>query len=263
MEEDMIEITRNLYFHSPEGYLRYAERSPAKEECDHQICNCTKSVAKKPAGEPSQKQQYIEFIEKDKDYTYEVGLAGTGCNFTLRWPGEVWDKDHKWCSKNHAYYWFNDNKMIQIEIIKEGYGGTDCFFSHLYLGNEVDTSRFYNGHSKSKIVDLSKIKPKELWTHYCGMGQEAMRSLSEEVGETAEWRAVYGLQERIAATARTYSEDFVSSVEKVREGVEANAKMLDDVQTLCKWFSWVTRKLDTTEMFRCGDYCYQNSWDKN
>lgn len=255
----MIEVNRNLYFYTKQGTLRFSENSPVKEECDHQVCNCTKAVKDRPDGEPNQKQQYIELIEKDKDYTYEVGLSGQGCNFTLRWPGEVWDKDHKWSSKNHAYYWFNSNGMIQIEIIKEGYGNTDCFFAHVFRGNVVDTSKFFNGHSNSRIVDLTALEPNELWTHYCGMAQEAQCSF-RECDETQEWRKVYRIQEEIAGSARTFDQDFASPVEKIRAGVEDSIQMLADARYLCKWFSWVTKNLGETEMFRCGDYCYKNSW---
>jgi hypothetical protein len=255
----MIEVRRNLFFQSPKGYLRYSENSPTKEECDHQVCNCTKAVKDRPAGESNQQQQYIEIVEKDKDYTYEVGLAGIGCLFTLRWPGEVWDKEHKWCSKNHAYYWFNSNGMIQIEIIKEGYGNTDCFFAHVFRGNAVDTSKFFNGHSNSRIVDLTKLKSDEIWSHYCGMGEEVQCSF-RECDETEQWRRVYAIQKKIAEKARTYDSDFASSVESIRADVESDRRMLVDTQELCDWFSWVTKNLEKTEMFRCGDYCYKNSW---
>lgn len=251
----MIEVRRNLFFKSPQGYLRYSENSSVKEECDHQICNCTKAVKDRPDGEPNQKQQYIHLYEKDEHYNYEIGLASSGCNFTLRWPGEV----HKWSSKNHAYYWFNSNGMIQIEIIKEGYGNTGCFFAHVFRGNTVDISTFFNGHSKSRIVDLTELKPDELWVHCCGMGAEAQCSF-RECDETQEWRKVYEIQEEIAEAARTSDQDFGSSVEKIRAGVESNVQMIADAQYLCRWFSWVTRNLDKTEMFRCGDYCYKNSW---
>jgi hypothetical protein len=257
----MIHITRNLYYYTKQNTLRYSEDSPVKEHCDHQICNCTKAVTERPAGEPDQKQQYIEFLDEDKNYKYEVGLAGTGCHFTLRWPGEVWDKDHKWCSKNHAYYWFNSNGMIQIEIIKEGYGGTNCFFAHVFRGNRVDTSKFFNGHANSRIVDLSKLKSDELWAHYCGMAQEAQCSF-RECDETQEWLKVYEIQEEIAETARTFDQDFASSVEKVRAVVEGSVQMIADVKHLCRWFRIVTKNLAQTEMFRCGDYCYKNSWEK-
>lgn len=258
----MIEVRRNLFFQSPKGYLRYSENSPTKEECDHQVCNCTKAVKDRPDGEPNQKQQYIEIIEKDKDYTYEVGLAGTGCCFTLRWPGEVWDKEHKWRSKNHAYYWFNSNGIIQIEIIKEGYGNVDCFLAHVFRGNVVDTSKFFNGHSNSQIVDLTKLKSDEIWAHQCGFAGEAQCSF-RECNETQEWRKIYEIQEEIAEAARTFDQDFASSVEKIRVGVKGSSQMLTDAQYLCRWFSWVTKNLEKTEMFRCGDYCYTNSHEKN
>lgn len=255
----MVEVTRNLFFYTKNGTLRYSENSPAKEECDHQVCNCTKAVKDRPEGEPNQKQQYIEFHKKDKDYNYEVGLAGAGCHFTLRWPGEVWDKEHKWSSKNHAYYWFNSSDSIQVEIIKEGYGRTNCFFAHLYLGNEVDTSKFFNGHSPSRIVDLAKLKPDEVWAHQCGFGSEAQISM-RECDENVEWRGIYAIQKKIQEAARTYDQDFESDVQTIKEAVEKNETMLQDVEKLCHWFRIVTKHLDQTELFRCGDYCYKNSW---
>ncbi len=255
----MITVRRNLFFYKPnEGYLRFTENSPFKEECDHQVCNCTKAVAERPSGEPEQKQQYVSYIHKDKNYDYEVDLASP-CKFTLRWPGESWDKDHKDTCHNHAYYWFkSDNNGLQIEIAKDGYGYAGCFFGHLYLGNAVDTSRFFNGHSDSRIVDLTEIGPDELWMHECGCGKEAT-CFFQECAESAEWQMVYEIHKRISQEVRTYAEDFVSSVERIREKVEKDVRMIEAAQYLCRWFSWVTRNLDKTEMFRCGDYCYRNS----
>ncbi len=255
----MIEITRNLYYYTKEGTLRFRESSPLKEECDHQVCNCTKAVTERPAGEPNQKQQYVEFLSKDNDYNYEVGLAGTGCSFTLRWPGEVWDKDHKWCSKNHAYYWFHGKDALQVEIIKEGYGRTNCFFGKIYKGNCVDISKMFNGHSNSRIVDLTVKRPDEVWAHYCGCGQEAQCSF-RETDETQGWRQAYSIQENLSLRARTYDQDFVSDVEKIRVAVENDKPLLAGAEYLCRWFSWVTRNLDQTEMFRCADYCHKNAW---
>ena len=258
----MIEITRKLYFDTKQGTLQFTESSPVKEQCDHQVCNCTKAVKERPDGEPNHKQQYIKFHSKDKDYSYEVGLAGTGCNFTLRWPGVTWDKDHLYSSKNHAYYWFNSNgveNMINVEIVKPDYGRTNCFFANLYLGNQIDTSKFFNGHSNTKIVDQTILRPDEVWAHDGGFGSEAQCSM-RECDETVEWRGVYALQKKIQEVARTYDQDFVSDVEKIRESVEQNATMLQDVDRLCHWFRIVTKNLPQTELFRVGDYCYKNSW---
>jgi len=253
-----MEVRRNLFFDTSKGTLRFSENSPEVKECEHQVCNCTKAVTERPEGEPNQKQQYVTFKDKDEYYNFEVILDGEGCKFTLRWDGVTWDEDHKWKSNNHAYYWFNNNGMIQIEITKKGYGNTGCFFGHMYLGNKIDISRLFNGHSKSKIVKLEEIAPDEIWMHDCMFGGEVMISLPS-CDESRMWRQVYEVQKRISEAARTYSDDFVSDVEKIREWAEGDDLMLMDVKYLCKWFSWVTHNLAETEMFRCGDYCYKNS----
>lgn len=252
-----------MFYYTEEGTLRYSEDSPLRERCEHQVCNCTKATTQKLLVPADQVQQYVEYIKNDKNYKYEVGLDSDGLKFTLRWPGVVTD-DHGWTSKNHAYYWFNSNgvnNMIQIEISKQGYGSVCTFFASLYLGNQVDTGRFFNGHSNSRIVDLTKLKPDELWAHQCGFACESQCSM-RECTETAEWRAVFGLQRTIQEAARTYDQDFVSSVDTIREKVEKDRWMLAKVDTLCTWFSWVTRNLEKTELFRVGDYCYMNSHEK-
>lgn len=253
----MIKVKRNLYFlPKGKGYLRYSESSPEDKECEHQVCNCTKAVTERPDGEPQQKQQYIEFIRDDK---FEVRLSADGCNFTLRWPGNTWsawDKEHKWPSNNHAYFWFKKNYGLYIEITKEGYNETNCFFGHMYFGNKVDISSFFNGHSPSRVVDLEKVGPEELWMHYCSFGGEKVISL-RECEETTRWREVFATQAEIAKIARTYEEDYVSSVEDIRKRVSKETEMLDMVNHLCGWFDSVVENLDKTEMFSCGSYCYK------
>ena len=255
MEGDMVKVRRNLFFFElKQGYLRYSESSPEEKECDHQVCNCTKAVSVRPDGEPQQKQQYIEFI-KDQ---YTVTLYGTGCHFTKIMPGKhysSWDKDNKWPSNNHAYFWFGENK-INIEITKTDFNEVGCFFGHMYLGNKIDISRFFNGHSPSRIVDLSKIGSNELWMHYNGFSSEKMISLPE-CEETTRWHEVFTLQKEIAEKARTYEADYDSLVVDIRKRVENETEMLEKVETLCEWFDNVLTNLDKTEMFACGKYCYE------
>lgn len=259
----MIQITRNLYYYTKQGTLRYSEDSPPRERCEHHICNCTKQTTQKQLYPADQSQQYVEYIKNDKNYKYEVRLDSEGLKFTLRWSGVV-KSGYGDVSKNHAYYWFNSNgvnNMIQIEISKQGYGSVATFFAHLYLGNQVDTGKFFNGHSNSRIVDLTKLKSDEVWAHECGFAREVQCSM-RECTETAEWRTVFALQKTIQENARTYDKDFESSVETIREKVENDRLMLAKADTLCTWFSWVTRNLDKTELFRVGDYCYINSHEK-
>lgn len=260
----MVKVIRNLYFFElKQGYLRYSESSPEEKECDHQVCNCTKAVSVRPDGEPQQKQQYIEFI---KDYPknsqfekFEVTLSGNGCKFTLRMPGQVYstyDKNREWGQNNHAYFWFKNDNGLQIEITKPKYNKVDCFFGHMYFGNKIDISKFFNGHSKSRIVDLSKIGSNELWMHHNGFSDEKLISM-KECEETERWHEVFTLQKEISKKARTYEEDYDSLVVDIRERVEKETEMLGKVETLCKWFEKVLTNLDETEMFACGDYCYK------
>lgn len=264
----MIQVRRNLFFTGEYQYLRFSENSPEIKECEHDVCNCTKAVTKRPDGKPHQKQQYIYLKEKSKYYDCEVMLASDGVKVTLRWPGVTLTprlNGESWSQNNHAYFWFNSNdvkNMIQIEITLPGYGNVDCFFGHMYFGNDVDISKFYHGHSRSKIIDLTKIKPEDVWMHFDGFGAEVQCAL-QECDETKEWIKVYAIQEKIANAARTYDQDFVSDVETIREKAENDDVMIKDAQHLCRWFSIVTKHLRQTEMFRCGDYCYTNSQEKD
>lgn len=74
----MIQVRRNLFFTGEHQYLRFSENSPEIKECEHDVCNCTKAVTKRPDGEPHQKQQYIYLKEKSKYYDCEVMLASGG-----------------------------------------------------------------------------------------------------------------------------------------------------------------------------------------
>jgi len=254
----VVKVRRNLFFFElKQGYLRYSENSPEEKECDHQICNCTKAVSIRPDGEPTQKQQYIEYIKEypknSKFEKFEVTLSGDGCNFTLRIPGKHYY--HKWTSNNHAYFWFKHDSL-QIEITKPEFNEVGCFFGHMYLGNKIDISKFFNGHSKSRIVDLSKIGSNELWMHYNHSEGEKIISL-RECKETDRWHEVFTLQKEIAEKARTYENDYDSLVVDIRKRVKKEKGMLEKIETLREWFEKVFTNLDETEMFACGKYCYE------
>ncbi len=239
VEEGLMSVTviRNHYYRTPKGTLLYAEHSPVSIRHGKQICNCTKSVAERPSGQPNEIQQDIR-VEQDLG-THRIDLHFRG----LDSPWFTFRKDD-W----HAYF-ISGNRGLSIEIMLPGYGLTDCFFGHVYFGNKVDTNQLMNGHSPSRIVDLSVITPDQVWAHECNWGREAV-AIFRESSETEKWREVKGKLDVIGIAAGAYNRDLESSVYGLRSRIETDEAFLVGVTSIRDWFVSVLLDLKTTEMFR-------------
>ena len=244
-------VVRHHLYNTPEGNLRYTEHSPVSIHEDKQICNCTRSVAEKPPGEPSEVQQSIEFKQDLGKYRFDLHLRDAdGPWFTLYWGQEHPDR---W-KESHAYFMSDVNGVknnLNAEIAVPGYGRTGYFFGRVYFGNQVDTSRFMNGHAPSEIVDLSRIGPEQVWAHRWHW-PEAM-VVFRESEETRGWRQVKREVDRIVALAKAYNEDLASSVYDLRGRIEADQELLGLVSSCRDWFVFILDHLKTTELYRACD----------
>lgn len=184
-----LQLDRYSFWHTRKGTLRHAEHSPPKADHEHQVCNCTKHVTERPEGEPDQIQPSVEWTAQMGKYRVRVTTGAGQVHFTLRWTRDVprvtrWGTD----TEDHAYFWFNPEKChLQVEITGTGDNDEiDCSFGSVRFGNRADTSTLFNGHSPSRIVDLTQIAPEAVWAHDCSWGHEAMDFVTEP--EAAEWR---------------------------------------------------------------------------
>lgn len=244
-----ISVVRHSFFRSSGGTLRYSEHSPESMDHERQICNCTRSVAEKPYGEPHHVTQKIKIDDVALDYYFEITLDEKGS------PWIAFRRDDF-----HAYFISDVNGVknsLSIEIILPGYGRTGCFFGRVYFGDKIDTSRFMNGHMPSGLVDLSLMTKKTVWAHYCTMGSEAMVKF-RDLPETEGWRKTKEQIDRIAKAGAAYAADRISTVDGIRLQVIDDRKVMQEifeVGTLCG----VINRLKTTELFRACDEAYKIS----
>ena len=237
MKNTTINVVRSNFWYSPnEKTQGFIEHSTEKPHENRDVCNCTRHVTIRPAGTPDEVHQEITVIGEHDLMNSEFRL------------GSKWSV-FRWGDK-HAYFMFRPDG-INIEISLPGYGSVGCFFSHLFLGNRVDISKLMNGHSPSRIVDLSSMSPDDLWVHDCNWGNEAVRIFPES-DETSEWRARLATAERITSNTKKYVADLTSGVHDVRAAVEQDT-FLDEVRFLQERLARVVGSLRDTTMFRLSD----------
>lgn len=186
----MLTLTRYSFFPTENGggTQRFTEHAPARDTaCDTQVCNCTVDVRERPVGIPKDVQRVVEMTQKVGEYEVRLSVFGEKVQFWMYWPmdpSKPFDSFRQ--GREHAYFWYNEaTDNLQIEITGTGDGRADCFFGHLYFGNEVDVSHLMNGHSPSKIVFPVSISSDALWMHACDFGEEAMRFLESDT--RSEW----------------------------------------------------------------------------
>jgi hypothetical protein len=252
-------IERHSFFQDPcAGTLRFSEVAPppAVAECEHQVCNCTKHVLTRPAGEPHEVHTAAIFVEQMGKYQVKLQLRGERVDFSLHWPRErpvvdMFDNGRQ----DHAYFWWGcSGSGCQVEITGTGENlPVNCSFGHVYFGNQVNISEFFNGHSPSRVVKLDQIKPEQVWVHHGGVGEEFLSFFPPEHPETAQW---WVLQAQVHALRMLGQQlDATTPVAEIREqmlskltGANARATALGNRLFLnCAEMlvSWVSRIRDT------------------
>lgn len=247
-----ISVGRYSFFSTPQGTLRYSETSPPQPHEEHQVCNCTRSVAERPAGTPSEVKQSIHLQLAEGEDT-ELQCSPEALYFTWRWKEEVPMGVHP-----HAYFWiYPKTSSIQIELSHRGYGLVDCFFGRLYFGNKIDISRFYNGHSPSELVNLNKLTPEDVWCHCCSFGVEAMR-IFEHSEEKEFWQELMARARNAGAYTDALLEQTRFSVDEIRVAAEAPI-LLDFARWAYPKLNDLRKRLTETELFRYGDAVYRET----
>jgi len=235
MTQRILKVERHSFFKGPLQTLRWTESSP-EEVSDHEDrggCGCTQDVAKRPDGEPNQISQNITLEDQDTEYH----LASNW--FVFGSMGRT----------PHGYFHFIDEKSVRIEIIPNE--EVDQFFiTTLYCGNEINTSRMFNGSSPSKL-DLSKIDPDQIWLHDCGANGEAIRFL-EDSGEIIAWKVALSHAYEIRKQIEPFAKDYTTPVEVLRERLEANRPMIDACVAFRELLALTYFNYTTTDLYAKG-----------
>ena len=186
-------VGQNSFWQTSSGTLSFTEKSPPEERCEHQVCNCTRAVAERPDGAPTSVKQWTAWNMVIGPYRGGLSVRDRRAEFCFRWPAKEGNPEGR--KEDHAYFWFSPHRL-QIEVTGTGGSNVDCSFGAVFFGNDVDISRFYNGHSPSGLVDITKLTPGSIWAHYCSGGQEAVAHMSN-TDEAREWHKMYETAETL------------------------------------------------------------------
>jgi len=147
--------------------------------------------------------------------------------------------------EDHAYVIFDrQQEKAKIEVGSPGFGLIGYVMLDLFLGNRVDISRLYNGHSPSRVVDLSKIAPDQAWIYT----HEMMRTLGDAEEITAT-RAAFHLAGEVRRLALPHLLTRDMSVDDVRNAVERDDALLASATDLRRVLSRFARDIESTDLF--------------
>ena len=267
----MINVKRYSYFKGPRGEnIRFTEHSPHVQAHDHAVCDCTKNVAERPKGTPKQVVQEIIFIHEPIG---ELRPTFTLCDqwLTFFWGAEPERTESGMIMAStpysHANFRFRHHgeRSVEIAIVPSDVGTieriSDAFFANLFVGNRIDISTLMNGHSPSRIVDLSAIKDTDVWVHKCFFGDEAMRVFADGE-ETRTWQRVMADMELIESRVDLYRKDSSDPIAELHQRIEKDALLLDTTSSVIETLAPIVEQakahpipaaLDHTELFRLGN----------
>lgn len=244
-----VSVERNSFYDVTDGTaLRYTEHAPVGSGKKHFECGCTKNADAKPTGKPSQ-----------VTHEFRVDESGASLALSMRWLtfGEM-GQDRR------AYFIFGrDESSVKVEIALPDYGTVDTFFGKIYLGDRIDLSRFYNGHSPSQVAEKrgdglyygeTKIGATQVWSHECTWGKESVTLMDENSPETVLWREVFKNFGQIEHATKTYKEQAAHlSVDKLYEMLADDDVLLDAVHALRSALEPMVADVKATETFRICD----------
>jgi len=237
-----LEIVRYSFFHSPKGTLRYTEHLPPHVHTDdHALCNCTTDVKVRPQGEPHEVQRGIQLCTKRDPYDIHLNLREDGsADCGIKWPRKP--------NAPHAYFWFSPMDHLKVEVTGTDDAPIRVFYADLYFGPKVDTTRFFNGHSLTRLKDIHLLAPDAVWIHACEGGREAMTVLSPDHAETLAWQVhrVRCSTLRNAALNALREEDLPA----MRDAFLTAPDVVQTFEETTDWLLQVLKTLPTTELAR-------------
>lgn len=241
-----IAVERTSFFDSTLGALRYVERRGAPSEHERHVdCACTMTVTGRPLGQPTHVTQALHFASKRKSGALTVtlresaGVHDRGLYWTFTWGNPDVDALGTG-SQPHAYFWFSGREQsAQIEIVPTVFSRRvpdDYISAMLYMGNKIDTSLFFNGHSPSRVIDLSTIGDRELWLHdaHSFDASEPWMRIGDGF-EAATWRPIFDMVARVGDRAAPIVGETSASIDAVHELASADSQLAADVDVVSGW----------------------------
>jgi hypothetical protein len=148
--------------------------------------------------------------------------------------------------EDHAYVIFDgQQEKAKIEVASPGFGLIGYVMLDLFLGNRVDISRLYNGHSPSRVVDLSKIAPDQAWVYT----NEMMQTLGD-AEEIAAIREAFRFAGEVRRLARPHLMTRSTSVDDVQNAVARDDALLASATDLRRVLSRFAHDIESTDVFR-------------
>lgn len=173
-----MEISKNSFYGDGRAFQ---ESEPPKKCLEGSICCCTRYVAKKPTEAPNSVCFSLRHDLPERNGYIHNGEGFISVRLSTFSEDKIdKERDRVWITlklpyNEHIYCYLLKNQ-IGFEYYIPGYGFVDYIFPKIYRGNDIDRSRFFNGHSPPTI-DTTVSDERQLWTYACSWGKESMRLL--------------------------------------------------------------------------------------
>jgi hypothetical protein len=249
-----IRVFRDSFFAVPShGSLRWTEASPESAHRHSFECGCTVNADRRPSGQPEQVRQEIRIVWEDCVIRIEDEVSCPWVTFRKAGDAETWidryASGEAEGDEDHTYFRFEDHEhSVSVAVTSLGFGLIGVVLTHVHLGNQIDTSRFFNGHSPSRVVDLGSIATDQVWIHG-HPHEDAMRFLGDS-GETAVLREVFQRASEVRRLARPHALGQTAPVDAVRVAVEADHALVGGATELRRLLRPFAFAIEGTELFR-------------
>lgn len=267
-----IRVDRFSFYRSDSGQTRrFVEHSPPAPEHDYEVCNCTRNVGDRPPGTPHQVSQEV-LIEGDVEGMRSTFRLLEG-SLRLEWGPKA--RSDQGTSKlfgdggAHADLRFGRHSngfggrgehSVAFGCTLPGHGPSSpvtgaplgYFGTTIYMGNRIDTSRFLNGHSPSRMSEVKALGPTDLWLHgYVWDSDfllERIRTMPESEEANA-WREVFLRMEEIQLRNGRYLFQ-EPSVDELHAQASSDHELLSRVCFVREKVATFIRSLRATDLFR-------------
>ena len=249
-----IRVFRDSFFAVPSrGHLRWTEASPESAHRHSFECGCTVNADRRPSGQPEQVRQEIRIAWEDCVIRIEDEVSCPGVTFRRAGDAEAWIARYAAGAaegdEDHAYFRFDDHELaVDVQVTSPGFGLTGVVLTNVHLGNRIDTSRFFNGHSPSRVVDLKKITANQVWIH--GHPHEDAMRLLGDPGETAALRDIFQRSREVRQLAWPQALARSAPVDAVRVAVEVDSALMYVAAELRRLLRPFAFAMEGTELYR-------------
>jgi hypothetical protein len=151
--------------------------------------------------------------------------------------------------EDHTYFQFEDHEhSVSVSVTSPEFGLIGVVLTNVHLGNQIDTSRFFNGHSPSRAVDLGKIATNQVWLH--GHPHEDAMRLLGDPGETAVLREAFQRAREVRQFARPHALAQTVPVDAVRVAIKADHALAGASTELRRLLRPFALAIEGTALFR-------------